>query len=483
MRTEVSKIAELIKNYIVEYNTQEHPFLLFDIAHVNENDHTRILMSILRYNNGMFVDSFLHYIGATECKELKTRPTDQKKAIGNSGDGFIDLYFDYTSATGNTEKVILENKIYGASDTRRQLLRYIATALEMTKEEFENQIEKWEHGNIDQDTKNRLKSIHVLYLTLDGGKQPDVSSLPQNFLGDNNEGNYINFYPINYVKHIIPWIENEVLPNVPYSDDGITIAGVRQYIASLKSLTSDTEDSKIISDFINTLDIGDKDKYEEINNVLDIIKPLSVKGKKTNKKDSRELINCLEERGISIEDNIPIQPMQRNLKAAAEEIFSFDVKNLMDGEWVLHFTPSFFVLYKKLWADIDVNKLTIPSLYLCGNNFVENKNNKITRFGLQVDHIPTEVKNDFFDIVREKKADIKFSNHDLTVVFNLNSGIKEIKCDNVNSKEEREKVYTDLIKSLEKLLPSIDNIVFSILNNPKGKPHHQLLEGLLEKFD
>ena len=47
----MERITKLITDYIVNYNNQEHPFLLFDLAHVNENDHTRVLLSILKFNN------------------------------------------------------------------------------------------------------------------------------------------------------------------------------------------------------------------------------------------------------------------------------------------------------------------------------------------------------------------------------------------------------------------------------------------------
>ena len=132
------KIIDLIKSYTIDYDKEEHPFLLFDLAHVNENDHTKVLMGILKFNNCQFLPSFVQAIGAPELKSVFSLPTDQKKAIGNKGTGFIDLYFECENAKGAIEKVIIENKIYGASDTDCQLARYIATAInpEMSNDEF-----------------------------------------------------------------------------------------------------------------------------------------------------------------------------------------------------------------------------------------------------------------------------------------------------------------------------------------------------------
>lgn len=484
MKTKVLRAAGLIKEFIKEYNSQEHPFLLFDLAHVNENDHSRILMSILRYNDCMFLKSFLQYIGAPTPavpNKITIKPTEQKEAIGNTKDGFIDLYFEYVSVGGCEEKVIIENKIYGAVDTHRQLSRYIATALKMEKEEFDEAVKKWEVGELDEKLIESLKHVHVVYLTLDGVKQPDKKSLPQVFRGSNDEGEYIGYYPISYVKDIIPWLENEVLPNVPYSDDGITIAGVRQYVASLKSLTSSKEDSMVVSSFVNSQgDKGDKEKYDEINAILDIIKPLSAKGKKEDQ-NHQVILSYLAEQGINIEEDLPLQPLRRNLKAAAEEIFSSDVKGLDNGDWILHFTPSFFILYKKIWATIDTNKLTIPSLYLCGNNFLDN--GSITRFGLQVDHIPAEVKDRFYDNICNQNSHAKFSNHDLTVIFDLKEKAKGIVCDDINKLESREKLYKSLIESIKDCIPAIDSVVNEIINEKnQRKLHEKLLESLLNVF-
>ena len=106
---ELLKLIKLIKEYLGGFEKQEHPFLLFDLAHVNENDHTRVLSSILQFDNE-FLKSFLHSIGIIPVfKKFEEEPTTQKIAIGTKGNGFIDLYFKYSDEKGEEQQVIIEN--------------------------------------------------------------------------------------------------------------------------------------------------------------------------------------------------------------------------------------------------------------------------------------------------------------------------------------------------------------------------------------
>ena len=272
MNKMIEKIKKLIIDYMGDYDKTEHPFLLFDLAHVNENDHTRVLMGILKYNKFQFLPSFLKMIGAPEYKTQQNTPLkleEQKKAIG----GYIDLYFEYDSTNNSTEKVIIENKINEAGDTKYQLAKYIATVLypKMNSVEFTNKYENWrncDNNNNDND-QEKFEHIHVIYLTSDGLKKPDIKSLPNFFrketdTKENFEGNHINYYPINYLENIIPWLVNDVLPKMPYSDDGIAIAGIRQYIASLNAMFNGIGNSNIVETFVKELDGNDLEKYNLI---------------------------------------------------------------------------------------------------------------------------------------------------------------------------------------------------------------------------
>ena len=108
------------------------------------------------------------------------------------------------------------------------------------------------------------KNIHVVYLTADGTKEPTVDSLPSKIK------NIINYCAVNYRDDILPWLEEDVLPNIPYGSDGMMIAGVRQYIAFLKQLLAD-ESSKVVDNFFGGLkNENDKNKYNKLLFVIQL---------------------------------------------------------------------------------------------------------------------------------------------------------------------------------------------------------------------
>lgn len=465
------EIVELIKQYIGDYDGQEHPFLLFDLAHVNENDHTRVLLSILKYNGNKFLPSFLQNIGAPRYGSIETHPTDQKKAVGNNGTGFIDLYFEYKSTENTIEKVIIENKVYGAGDTDYQLARYIVTALDTdTNINFEKDIwDNWEQGQeVKKYTDDDFKHVHVVYLTSDGNKKPDINSLPS-FFGNEEENDdtnfvarHINYYPINYVENIIPWIENDVLPNMPYSDDGIAIAGVRQYIESLKAMFNGKGNSNVIKNYLEELKVPKSDDvayYKAILQTMNVVKDLLDKEKRTEngKEEIKEIVEKLKEEGIDVDDLPELHSMVRELRSAATSIFSNDGAK-MGGDWKLYFTPSFIFVYRQRWADLDTRKYSIPSIYFqtSTNSFLKGKNIK---WKLQVDHLDSN------RIIARKPFDI--GNHNKTaygVVNTDNSSTLDLK---VIDKESRIGYYKGLIIKLEAegYIRLIDELIDSVVED------------------
>ena len=87
-----------------------------------------------------------------------------------------------------------------------------------------------------------------------------------------------------------------------------------------------------------------------------------------------------------------LKSLRKDLENRAEAIFNGDV----DGEWVLHFTPSFVILYKKAWAALDTRKYSIPSLYLVGTPtkvFLEK--GQFNKVCAQVDHLPIGLLNQY----------------------------------------------------------------------------------------
>ena len=371
-------IDDLIQNYVEEYYKQEHPFLLFKLAHVHENDHTRVLLSILKYNNHLFLKSFLQMIGAPECDSIQEELTDQKQAIGMTGKGYIDLYFEYKTKDNKIEKVIIENKISGAGDTYYQLARYIATALEISNDKFITDYwNEWKKGNSANITEEKFKHLHVVYLTSDGGKKPKKISLPEFFRKDSSDDDlevqHINYYPINYIDHIIPWLENDVLPIVPYADDGMMIAGIRQYIASLKKDYCRNTESKVLTNWIKERRRDASDNiytlYQNLDKVLTELK------KQQNTKDD---------------------PKQIALTQLSKDLYNYQ-KHLFNEEapkgWSLYFTPSFILMFKdSWWSDSDKKaNYNFPSIHLnCSptSNFFKDTG-KLT-WRLKIERLPIQ---------------------------------------------------------------------------------------------
>ena len=388
----------LLSEFYQEYESKNNRFLLFDLANANENANTKVLKHLLGYNKGLLT-SFLKRVGlpmpnGQVCIE------EQKKAIGNKQTGFIDLYLEY-----GTTKVIIENKIYGAGDTEKQLARYIATVNGVENEEFGN----W----YTQPPFKKDEDIHVVYLTADGTNEPSEDSLPPKLK------DAVQYYAINYKDDILPWLEEDVLPHLPYGTDGMMIAGVKQYIAFLKQLLAD-ESSKVVDEFFEGLQGKDAEKY-------------------------KLLLTAVDGKNRSVPENVQ-KSLRKQLGARAEAIFSADVQ----GEWVLHFTPSFIILYKKSWAALDTRKYSIPSLHInVGNTDAFLKNKPINNISLVVDHLSPKAKG--------KYQGLTFGNHDKNTAFTLLTSA--IECTDSNDKAERKKFYENVINAIASKVLTIDKVV------------------------
>ena len=203
------------------------------------------------------------------------------------------------------------------------------------------------------------------------------------------------------------------------------IAGVRQYIAFLKQLLT-SESSDVVNAFVECLNGNDVDNYYSL---LGAINPK-----------------------IKYEPENVIKSLRKQLGARAEAIFSGDV----EGEWVLHFTPSFILLYKKSWAALDTRKYSIPSLYLyAGSTDYFLKNKCLSTLTLGVDHLSPSMKVKF--------PDLKFGNHDKSVAFELIKNPDSITCSDINNQDARKDFYKEVVKKVQSVVEAIDNDVVSAL--------------------
>lgn len=229
-----------------------YSFVLLNALHASENDHTRILIALLKYPGKIkkidgveereypLLRSFLEHIVLKSWKN----EADKKTFIDGICSEFQGIPFNQQfidAQIGDKERrIIIENKICNAGDQDRQLERYANTVL---------------REGISP------KNIWLLYLTATGEKTPSPSSLTRevmsklNIFVDKEEREEdrekriqaheyvpiesdqpIRFVEASYAHDILPWLQKEVLEQIPYKEVSYFIPGVKQYISFLQDL-------------------------------------------------------------------------------------------------------------------------------------------------------------------------------------------------------------------------------------------------------
>ncbi|MCQ2379075.1 MAG: PD-(D/E)XK nuclease family protein [Victivallaceae bacterium] len=215
---------------------QPYHINLIDELHANENAHTRILVKLLQYQKlgGSFIlDSFLGLIKQMMNSEkeknklsflvCRNDPAVPPQII--SGENYIDALIIYSDFA-----IIIENKIHWAVDQYKQIQRYVE--------------------NVKQ--KIDAENIFVIYLTANENKKASERSFTieaQEALEYKNEEDSGRFIQLTYMSHILPWLENEVLPSCTIKEEWL-ISALRQYIDHLKGMFGLRDYDKIIWDKI-----------------------------------------------------------------------------------------------------------------------------------------------------------------------------------------------------------------------------------------
>ena len=234
-----------------------HQFNLIQELHIDnksmyENAHTRVLGAILKYNNMQFLHSFLERC----CGNIYVQKTKVEVAVERQYEKGVNGVWQQKKPSGQPEglnrcrpdclvwkkdhfAVIIENKINGAGETPHQVDNYIE-AIFGDKEIFPTQCEE---------NKNK---IWVIYLGGDTAEMPSDNSLSTTdklFLHNDSQGNRgpgKHLSLVSYKDVIIPWLEEDVLPECPFGMTGLT-GGVMVYIDYLKNRFEDnlSEEEKI----------------------------------------------------------------------------------------------------------------------------------------------------------------------------------------------------------------------------------------------
>ena len=200
------------------------PYNVFSMWNMSENDHTKILLALMRYKESNesypLIYSFLERF-ANGCIEknnfnnikIEFNASFQKVEVSNKAKGtnsFIDGLITFES-NGISKALIIENKIYDAADQKDQIRRYIQAMRQGI--------------NINKD------NIWVFYITGDGSKLVETRSYDKD---NENDDCFIGnrFVELNYKNDITAWLKEKVLDARKYPEALTSV--VRAYVESLE---------------------------------------------------------------------------------------------------------------------------------------------------------------------------------------------------------------------------------------------------------
>ena len=211
---DIEKIIEEIADKNISTKTVP-PYNVFSMWNMSENDHSKILLALMRYkasgDSYPLIYSFLERF-AKGCIE-KDEFNDTKiefNASFSKGKDLIDGLITFKH-NGTPKAIIIENKIYDACDQKNQIRRYIRAMI---------------------DNKDcTLDNIWVFYITSDGSKVVDENSYANDpekdivYIGN-------RFVELNYKNDITAWLKEKVLDARIYPE-ALTCV-VRAYVESLE---------------------------------------------------------------------------------------------------------------------------------------------------------------------------------------------------------------------------------------------------------
>ena len=217
------------------------PYNVFTAWQMSENDHTKMLLALFRYQNAQgrypLLNSFLNRFAKGRDKMIHYQnPSDVCICFNPRYDkddkhSYIDGLITF-AAKGKRIAVIIENKIFDAPDQDGQIRRYIS--------------------HMTQDERIEKENVWVFYLTGSGVK--DVSENSYNPC-DEDDAAYIGrrFVALNYSGDIIQWLKNDVLDLRVYPEALTSV--VRSYVESLEKdvLCEDDTDAWRETQLCNTL--------------------------------------------------------------------------------------------------------------------------------------------------------------------------------------------------------------------------------------
>ena len=213
----IKEVAESIESARSRVSNRQNPYNVFTAWKMSENDHTKMFLALMRYQNASgryaLLNSFLNRFAKGRDKMIHYQNISDVNILFNprcktdKTNSFIDGLIIFT-ANKKRIAIIVENKIYDAPDQPKQISRYI------------------EH--MTNDERIPVDNVWVFYMTGDGSKEVDAQSYGNN--GNVNIGN--RFVPLAYNSDIVNWLKSEILEARIYPE---ALTGVvRAYVESLE---------------------------------------------------------------------------------------------------------------------------------------------------------------------------------------------------------------------------------------------------------
>lgn len=241
------ELLDAAHNYSVLYEKEKEkfPYRLNVIKelHDDENAHSRILIRLLQYKDGndyvwlkSFIDRMNDYCEGDADIEVSNPEINTEHP---TGDGRIDGYIFEQGKYA----IIIENKIWDAVDQYQQIDRYVQFAKKQCDVNDNH--------------------IYVIYLTRNGSKLVSKESLSE----ETKETLGTHFLPMSFQYDILPWLEEDVLPNCKVKERCLETA-VYQYIDYLKGIFGELNyqekaQNKALKQILK--DMGMIEEYQAIN--------------------------------------------------------------------------------------------------------------------------------------------------------------------------------------------------------------------------
>lgn len=398
------KLIEIIEKYSSRHKQEKEKlpfhFNLLDAIGTDENGHTRILMQLLEYK---MTDNKLakEFTGLIKVFDKTVR--NPKVEIGKD-------YIDGVISELNNYSIIIENKINDAIDQHKQIERYIDTQKKYTEAD----------------------NIYVVYLTRDGNKKIEPSSLTDkakkclDWKSDKDPGRFIE---LNYKEHILPWLETEVLPYCKVKDD-VFVSAVKQYIDhlngmfGLRSIEKEME-KKMSKELENLLDISSKTLSEKHIKIKEI-KSAMDKMKNTLENMENEIIEIGRDKFIE----------------ANKDILGNDFKSFGKGSWLQFYKPD--------WEKASIHYEWLPFT-------VEGDR---LSFTIHIETQDKNLKDELTERLRKKLKDAGLMTKDgkdfSSIFFKSKQSPKHF---SEMTPGEIKELILDTLKETEKITPLIDEVI------------------------